>query len=342
MKTVDVIIPTYKPNKRFMELIERLDKQTYPVHRIIVVNTEEKYYNQLVYGTCFLENHKNLLVYHVSKKEFDHGKSRNNGVMHSEADYFMCMTQDALPKNERLIEQLVKSLEQPDVAVAYGRQLPEKDCDIVEAYTRTFNYPEHSFIKSAKNLPEMGIKTYFCSNVCAMYKRELFDALGGFINHTIFNEDMIYAAKAVKAGYGIAYVAEAEVYHSHNYNCMEQFHRNFDLGVSQADNPDVFAEIKSEGEGIRMVKNTIQYLKQQKKTAKIPMVLVKSGYKYVGYKLGKCYQSLPHKLVVKCSMNKDYWKQYSLKKAATIIDATKGYGRSEEETAIRNNKNNKI
>ena len=331
MKSVDVLIPTYKPDKKFLELIKRLEKQTYSIRKIILMNTEEKYYNQLIYGTNFLEQYRNVQVYHLSKKEFDHGKTRNEGVKRSEADYFMCMTQDALPENDTLVETMVKALEQPEIAVAYARQLPEKDCDIAEKYTRNFNYPDKSQTKSLQDLSTLGIKTYFCSNVCAIYKREIFDVLGGFSAHTIFNEDMIYAAKAIKAGYKIAYTAEAEVIHSHNYTCKEQFQRNFDLGVSQADNGEIFADVPSESEGIRMVKNTIAYLRAQKKTSKIPMLLVKSGYKYMGYRLGYHYKSLSRRTIMKCTMNKEYWHRYNLKKAATVIDATKGYGRTEAE-----------
>ena len=39
---VDVIIPAYHPGKEFSTLIERLTKQTFPIHRIIVMNTEER------------------------------------------------------------------------------------------------------------------------------------------------------------------------------------------------------------------------------------------------------------------------------------------------------------
>ena len=47
----------------------------------------------------------------------------------------------------------------------------------------------------------MGIKTYFCSNVCAAYKKEVFRKLGGFERQVNFNEDMLFAAKAVQAGW---------------------------------------------------------------------------------------------------------------------------------------------
>lgn len=44
--------------------------------------------------------------------------------------------------------------------------------------------------------------------------------------------------------------------HSHNLSPLEQFHRNFDMAVSQADHPEVFEGLPSEGEGIRLVKQT--------------------------------------------------------------------------------------
>ena len=39
MYSVDVIIPTYKPGEKFLRILDMLEKQTYPVNRIIVVNT---------------------------------------------------------------------------------------------------------------------------------------------------------------------------------------------------------------------------------------------------------------------------------------------------------------
>ena len=80
------------------------------------------------------------------------------------------------------------------------------------------------------------------------------------MRHTIFNEDMIFAARLIQSGRAVAYCAQARVIHSHNYSSIQQFHRNFDLGVSQADHPEVFDCVKSESEGIRMVKQTAGYL----------------------------------------------------------------------------------
>ena len=68
-----------------------------------------------------------------------------------------------------------------------------------------------------------------------------------FVKKAIFNEDMLYAAKVIQNGESIYYNAEARVIHSHNYNFMQQFHRNFDMAVSQAEHPEIFEGISLKG-----------------------------------------------------------------------------------------------
>lgn len=305
---VDVIIPVYRPGKRFSELLRRLEGQTQPVNRYIIMNTEREYWEAWLPGAGGLP--ENLSVYHVTKEEFDHGATRNAGIRHSDADICVCMTDDALPRDKWLLERLCGALlEEERIAVSYARQLPERDCGAIERYTRSFNYPEESRVKTRADLPELGIKTYFCSNVCAAYKRELYLSLGGFIKKTIFNEDMIFAAGAMEQGYAVAYASGAQVIHSHNYSGLQQFRRNFDLAVSQADHPEVFAGLKSEGEGIRLVKRTAGYLLRTGRIYLLPRLVAVSGCKYMGFLMGKRYRRLPRRAVLWCTMNKNYWKE---------------------------------
>lgn len=305
--TVDVIIPTYKPGADFIALLAALQQQTVKVGKIIVMNTEEKYFDKLKYENACFKEYPNIEIHHFSEREFDHGNTRNKGVKKSTAAYFVCMTQDAVPADACLFEKLLEPLVKKEAEVSYARQLPKADCDVVEGFTKGFNYPEKSRIKSMEDLQELGVKTFFCSNACAAYRRSTFDELGGFIRRTIFNEDMIYAAKVIKSGRKIAYTAEARVLHSHNYTWQQNFHRNFDLGVSQADHPEVFQGIRSESEGIKLVKRTAQYLKETGNGKLLLPMLWGSGWKFLGYKLGRGYQKLPGWLVTKCSMNRNYW-----------------------------------
>lgn len=309
MSTIDVIIPTYRPKKKLISILESLAAQTVRPARIILMNTEKELFIQNQELLQWVEAHSDLIeVHHVKKEEFDHGKTRGMGVSHSRADFFLCMTDDAVPADSHLIEYLLNAFADESVAIAYARQLPSEDCALIERLTRTFNYNDIPMKKTESMVPELGIKTYFCSNACAAYRRSVFDALGGFIQKTIFNEDMIYAAGAVRAGHAICYVPAARVYHSHNYKNMEQLHRNFDLGVSQADHPEVFAQIPSEGEGMKMVRIVRRQLIESGHRPMVLSLYVKSGFKLIGYKLGKNYRKLPKGLVRKLSMNKEYFK----------------------------------
>ena len=316
MLRTDVIIPVYRPDRRFFELLRRLSLQTVRPERIILMNTEQRFWEEAegdlkVEALGLMERTE---VHHVTRAEFDHGHTRNLGAGYGKAPYFVMMTQDALPADRYLIERLLDPMEGQRAAVpaamCYARQLPEKNADLIERFTRGFNYPAESRIKTAADLPKLGIKTFFASNVCAAYDRAVFEKLGGFTDRAIFNEDMVYASGLQKAGYAVYYCADARVRHSHHYTGVQQFRRNFDLAVSQAANPEVFGGIRSESEGIRMVKQTAGYLFGNgiPGIVLLPRLVWQSGMKYLGYRLGKMYRQLPDRVILFCTGNKPYWK----------------------------------
>ena len=289
---IDVIIPVYRPGEDLVALLNRLYAQTVEIHKIILVETldeEEKTSMEeenSAEGAESMESetsaeeaetslllhlqkkYKKIELYSVKKEDFDHGMTRRMAVEKSDADIFVMMTQDALPADRKLIEKLTTPLME-DIAVSYARQLPRKNCRAIERFTRRFNYPEESLLKGKENLQVLGIKTYFCSDVCAAYRRVL---------------------------------------HSHNYSISQQFRRNFDLGVSQAEHPEVFKKVPSEKEGGRMVKETTEYLFTTGKVFLIPYFYLQCMGKYAGYFLGKHYKMLPEKTIKKCTANEAYWQ----------------------------------
>lgn len=303
---VDVIIPVYKPTEHILSLFLKLSKQTVLPNKVIVINTEKKYWDKFFEGFDILKKYPFIELHHISKEEFDHAKTRNYGISLSKADYFLLMTDDAVPKDEYLIERMLKSFDNKKIGMCYARQIPHKGCHAIEKYTRTFNYPLEPKIKGIADLEDMGIKTFFASDVCCMYRRSVFDKIGPFDEPAIFNEDMIFARKMINDGFLISYEPKAEVRHSHNYSGMQYLKRNFDLGVSQADNPDIFGDVKSEGEGVSLVKKTAVYLCKKAMPWMVIKLVYQSGCKYIGYRLGKKYKSIPKSLALKLTSNKKY------------------------------------
>lgn len=309
---IDVIIPVYRPDRGLFELLDSLNSQTLRPSDIILMNTEQKYFDELVGDMDFEKTYPNVKVCHITKEEFDHGRTRRRGVRLSKAPVFVMMTMDAIPANDRLLENLVGALmkkESTEIAVAYARQLADDKCGVLETASRDFNYPDKSCTKTIADLDRMGIKTFFCSDVCAAYKREIYEELGGFVRRTLFNEDMIFASNAMKHGYAIRYEAEAMVIHSHNYSNSQQFHRNFDLGVSQKEHPEVFKGVRSESEGKKLVKETTGRLIKNHQASKLPHFYMQCASKYAGYLLGKNYDKLPVGMVKKLSNTPGYFKE---------------------------------
>ncbi len=303
--TVDVIIPTYHSDEKLNRLLTMLYRQTVKPNQVILLHTIEAEGREQKLPRI---EGSNISVIPIEKKDFDHGGTRKYGASLSNADILMFMTQDAVPADEHLIEHLLAPYADPWVSATYARQLADEGVGLIERYTRHFNYPKQSRVKSAEDMEELGIKTFFCSNVCATYRNSVYRKLGGFVEKTIFNEDMILAAAMVSGDYRIAYAADARVWHSHRYTYLQQFTRNFDLGVSHREYAQVFRGKKSEAEGLKLVKNTLNYLIEKKQFLLIPDLILNSGFKFLGYQLGLRYHLLPGRVVKQFSMNKSYWK----------------------------------
>lgn len=302
---VDAVIPAYKPGHDLRELVEKLLDQTVRLGRIIIINTDREYFDEKEYLIA-----PAVEVVHITRHEFDHAGTRDMGLRMSDANYVLFMTMDAIPKDNYLVEKLLSGFRRADnIAVSYARQLPKKDCNRIEQITREFNYPAQSRVQTSDDIKELGIKAYFCSDVCAMYDTSIYRSLGGFKAPAIFNEDMVYAAGALDAGYAVSYCADALVYHSHNYTGRQYYRRNFDLGVSQADHPEIFERFNVKGTGMQLVMKSLAQICRRGTPADIIRLVYYSGMKYLGFRKGKNYHKLSLKSCLKHTSDKEYWNR---------------------------------
>ena len=334
---IQVIIPVCKPDEKLIKLINRLKKQTLLPDRISLVWSREEGEADEVIDRIRYE-HSDIRILEIDADSFDHGGTRRRAVRNTASDIFIMMTQDAIPKNDMLIENLTAPMimqmngsseaggntspgdfhsdksedrqgEQAVIACVYARQLPGKDSSPYEKLSRLHNYSELSKTKTSEDIKRMGIKAFFCSDVCCAYRRDLYDECGGFVRNTVFNEDMIMARRFLDKGYAVRYEATAAVIHSHDYSPMQQLRRNFDLGASQAMYPDVFGNVSSESEGMKFVLSSTKLLLKKGRVMLIPGFYIQCAFKLIGYKLGKKYTGLPEWVIMALASNKRFWKQ---------------------------------
>lgn len=204
-----IVIPMLNPPEWFLsDVIGMLHHQSISP-KILLINSGKK-----------IENGEYEVV-NISKKEFNHSNTRNIALGY-EADFYLFMTQDATPFDGYLIENLLIGFDDKEVVVSYARQVPYVDANEIEVFARMTNYPEISKVKSKADLPILGIKTFFSSDSCAMYRAKYFKEESGFKKDLNTNEDMEYAARAILNNKKIYYNATAKVYHSHNFNILDR------------------------------------------------------------------------------------------------------------------------
>ena len=299
-----IVIPTLNPGRDLEKLIN-LGKNALGF-KIIVVDSSSK--DEDAQRLTQVTNE----VISIPRKSFNHGGTRNLGArLASErgAEILVFMTQDAVPAGPGWLEQLVAPIRSDEAVATFARQLPRPGASVLEEFSRHFNYPAQSRLRTRADIPEMGVKAFFFSNVCSAVRADVFWELGGFPDDVIMNEDMLMAAKVLRAGYAIKYVAEAEVVHSHDYSLKQQFRRNFDVGAFFADAGGMLEGAAVGGEGFRFVREQLRYVLRRGRPDLLPLVVLEAGAKFSAFQLGKRHRFLPLSVKKRMSMHSYHWDQ---------------------------------
>ncbi|HBQ8757378.1 TPA: glycosyltransferase family 2 protein [Klebsiella quasipneumoniae] len=299
---VYIAIPTYNGGEIWKTAAENIKKNTPEKTFVYVIDSGSED------DTLKTAEKNGFFIHKIKSTEFNHGGTRNTAVnlFENEFDLVIFLTQDAIPE-PFFVEKITEVFKDQTISCAYGRQLPHDNANPIAQHARHFNYPNVSHISSFDDISTMGIKAAFTSNSFSAYRVSTFKELGGFPKNTILSEDMFFAAKSILAGYKIAYVANSQVKHSHNYSPLEEFKRYFDIGVFHSSEPWIRESFGGTGgEGRRYVLSEFKYL-FEKKPSLIPRSVLHNLAKISGYKMGLNYKKIPYGWVKRCSMHKRYW-----------------------------------
>lgn len=246
---ISVIIPTLNAEHEIEALLIALDRQSIQPNEILVVDSasDDKTIE-------LIQKHKRVRLLEIDRQDFNHGTTRDMALNESSGDFVCFLTQDAVPVSDDYLKRLVAPMvEDANIALVSGRQLPKADARRFEQLVRDFNYPDLPSVRSKCDLEEFGIKTFFASDTCSAYRRTAYLECGGF-EHVNTNEDMLMAAKFIASGMKVAYEPRAEVYHSHNLTPSQQFARNRAVGFFLETHAGDLMHASEIGEGGRLVK----------------------------------------------------------------------------------------
>ncbi len=277
-----VCIPTLDASSAWKPLRASLQAQILQPSEVLVIDSSSSD------GTAELATRDRSRVVVISRAEFCHGGTRQRAAeLLADADLLVYLTQDAILADANALARLAAAFDDPSVGAAYGRQLPRRGANPIEAHARLFNYPASSTTRSFADRTTMGFKSIFFSNSFGAYRRTALEQVGGFPRQSNFGEDTVVAARLLKNSWRIAYVADARVYHSHPYGLSDEFRRYSQIGQLHGKEPWLLHDFGSaNGEGRRFVTSEIRYLLHRAPWL-VPESILRSAMKYFGYRRGR-------------------------------------------------------
>jgi rhamnosyltransferase len=303
-----IIVPVLNGGSRWREAAAALKGSTPDPSMIAVIDSGS------TDGSDAVAMQNDFELHRIEPRSFNHGRTRQEAIERfgKGKRFAIFLTQDAVVESPNTLTRLLDSFTDPRVGAAYGRQLPHNDAKPFEAHAALFNYQPASEMRSLEDARRLGIKAAFFSNSFGAYRISALVECGGFPEHLILGEDAYAAMRMLMSGWRVRYCAEALVRHSHAYSIAEEMRRYFDFGVMHAQIPELLERFGApEGEGVRFVVSELRYM-WATRPSRLPEVLVRNAAKYAGYRLGRVYTHLPHRVRVRMSMTKKYWNRESI------------------------------
>lgn len=299
--TLSVIIPTLNADDRIERLIASLREQSLKPIEINVIDSSSDD------DTVAIAQAAGCRVQVIERHLFNHGRARNMAAEEASGNVLVFLSQDALPKDETFLYEISRPIREGKAVAVTARQLAYPGANPLEVYARTANYPAKSHIRNLKDLESMGVMAYFFSNAASAIRKDIIEAIGGFREDVVVNEDMMLCARLLQEGYAVAYQAEAEVYHSHDFNLWNQFGRYFDIGTffDQAGGPINTQNPIRRGRVFAF--GQIRYLIETGQWLWVPVSAFESLLKLFAFLLGKHGKRLPQSVKRNISGQKYFW-----------------------------------
>lgn len=228
-----VVIPTHNGGQRLLDVLEAVLCQNTPwPYEVIVIDSESDDGTPETVQSVLANSGRGRWVA-ILKSEFGHGATRNLGVETALGEYVAFLTQDALPCGDTWLATLVSAASSTEkTAGAFGRHcaVPESSCITHQRIARHFDrYKETPCLRIEdpdRYRTDLRYRQFlhFYSDNNSCLKKEVWRMIP--YPDVAFAEDQAWAKLVLEADYTIAYVDDACVYHSHEYDFRSEFGRS--------------------------------------------------------------------------------------------------------------------
>ncbi|MEW6428528.1 MAG: glycosyltransferase [Thermodesulfobacteriota bacterium] len=219
---VSVVVPILNAAAHLEALLTALQRQTpLPPSEIILVDSGSTDASLAIAGKF-----ANTRI--VPLSNFSHGRSRNLGARAASGEIVVFLSQDALPKDNFWLQELLRPFFDPQTVGTYSRQIPWPDALFAEKFFLATRFPAGPAIRREKPArAELTLEDVFFSNVSSAIRRSTLLRYP-FDETLIMSEDQKFSKDVLNAGYAVVYAPDSVVIHSHAYTLLSLFRRYFD------------------------------------------------------------------------------------------------------------------
>jgi len=210
MPLCSIVIRAYNEDEHIGKLLSGIQMQDYPAREIILVDSGSSD------KTLEIARKFPVKVVEISSEEFTFGRSLNRGIAAASGEIMVIISAHCYPVYPDWISQLIAPFKDDKIAVCYGKQRGAE----------SNHYSEHQFFRTYfPDISQLNQGQPFTHNANAAIRKSLWmkqpydEDLTGL-------EDLAWSSWIREEGYGISYVADAEIIHVHR-ETFQQVHNRY-------------------------------------------------------------------------------------------------------------------
>jgi rhamnosyltransferase len=227
---VSIVIPTLNGGATLRRLLDAIDAQVISFQREIVAVDSGS-----TDGTLEALREHGAIVASVPRATFNHGETRNAALRLARGEIAVLIVQDAVPVGSRWLSELIGPLlRDSTLAGTFSRQQAWPDASRLTAYylarwvacaheAKTISPLSHE--QFAMMSPSERHAACAFDNVCSSIRLSVWRAHP--FRATPIAEDLEWAREVLTAGYRLAYVPSAVVWHSHERSIGYELRRTY-------------------------------------------------------------------------------------------------------------------
>jgi len=213
--TVSVIVPTLNAADDFATFLPVFKNQKGLQHIEIVVVDSGSTDNTVELAKKF-----GAKTIRIPPKAFSHSYARNLGAEHASGNYFLFITQDALPPSESWLHEMLSALKKSEAVAVSCAEFPREDVDLFYRISSWHHHRIMEFDKVDRLLSMPDVEDYLTlrknaqlSDTACLISGDLFMKYK-FRND--YAEDLDLGLRLIRDGYKLAFLCSTKIIHSHN------------------------------------------------------------------------------------------------------------------------------